>query len=154
MLEPGTAETTFLKELHRLRVRFMVVGMSAAVMQGSDRGTEDIDLWFSSLSDPNIDKAARAAGGIFAWRASPPMISGKDLDNIDIVRRCDGLGTFEDEFKHALEKKFFGVSVKVLPLARVIVSKEASGRPKDKAAIPSLKATLVAINASKIARER
>ena len=27
------------------------------------------------------------------------MISGPDLDNIDIVSKCDGLGSFEDEIR-------------------------------------------------------
>lgn len=142
---PTDAELTFLKELGFRKVRFMVVGMAAAVMQGSDRSTDDIDLWFSSLADPGIDEAARAAGGVFAWRANPPMITGKNLENIDILRKCDGLRTFDREYARALELEIFGVAVKVLPLERVIVSKEAYGRLKDKAAIPSLQATLVAI---------
>ena len=146
---PTDAELTFLKELSHRKVRFLVVGMAAAVMQGSDRSTDDIDLWFASLSDPGIDEAARAAGGVFAWRANPPMIVGKDLQNIDILRQCNGLRTFDREYDHALEIDLCGVAVKVLPLARVIISKEACGRLKDKAAIPSLLATLIAIRHSK-----
>jgi len=57
------AEVVFLEELGRRKIKFMVVGMSAAVIQGADLGTEDIDLWFSSLADPGLDEAARAAGG-------------------------------------------------------------------------------------------
>ena len=98
------AELTFLRELVSLNVKFMVVGMSAAVVQGSDRGTEDIDLWFASRSDPGIAKAASAAGGVFAWRANPPMISGKDLVNIDIVSKCSGLGSFEEEYQDASDQ--------------------------------------------------
>jgi predicted nucleotidyltransferase len=143
------AELIFLRELGRLGVKFMVVGMSAAVVQGSDRATEDIDLWFASRSDPGIGEAARAAGGVFAWRASPPMISGKDLANIDIVSKCSGLGSFESEYEAAVDVEILGVSVKALPIERVIVSKTAADRPKDRAALPSLRATLVAIKASR-----
>lgn len=143
---------TFLRGLGRLDVRFMVVGMAAAVMQGSDRGTEDIDLWFSSLSDPGIDKAARAAGGMFAWRNIPPAISGKGFEDIDIVWKCDGLRGFEVEYSKAVEGEILGVAVKALPLHRVIVSKEAADRPKDRAALPSLRATLIAIQATKKVR--
>lgn len=139
------AEIVFLAELGRHKVKFMVVGMSAAVIQGADLGTEDIDLWFKSLSDPGVDQAARAAGGILAWRASPPMITGRGLDHIDIVTRCDGLRSFDAEYAGALEAEVFGVKVRVLPLRRVIASKEAANRLKDKAVMPALKAALAAI---------
>lgn len=114
------AEVLFLRELARRKVRFMVVGMSAAVIQGADLGTDDIDLWFDSLSAPGIDEAARAAGGMIAWRASPPMITGKGLDHIDIVTRCDGLRDFNAEYAGALEAEAFGVKVKVRIPAIVI----------------------------------
>jgi hypothetical protein len=143
------AEIAFLKELARRRVKFMVVGMSAAVLQGADLGTEDIDLWFESLSDPGLDEAARAAGGMIAWRASPPMITGKGLDHIDIVTRCDGLRGFDAEYAAAIEAEAFGVKVKVLPLRRVIASKKAANRLKDKAVLPALKAALAAIKRTK-----
>ena len=143
------AEIVFLKELARRRVKFMVVGMSAAVIQGADLGTEDIDLWFESLSDPGLDQAARAAGGIIAWRANPPMLTGKGLDHIDLVIRCDGLRAFDVEYAAAIEAEAFGVKVKVLPLQRVISSKRAANRLKDQAVLPALKAALAAIKSAK-----
>lgn len=143
------AEIVFLKELARRRVKFMIVGMSAAVIQGADLGTEDIDLWFESLSDPRLDEAARAAGGVIAWRANPPMITGRGLDHIDLVIRCDGLRAFDVEYAAAIEAEAFGVKVKVLPLRRVISSKKAANRLKDQAVLPALRAALAAIRSSK-----
>jgi hypothetical protein len=143
------AEIVFLKELARRRVKFMVVGMSAAAIQGADLGTEDIDLWFESLPDPGIDEAARAAGGIIAWRANPPMLTGKGLDHIDLVIRCDGLRAFDVEYAAAIEAEAFGVKVRVLPLQRVISSKKAANRLKDQAVLPALRAALAAIKSSK-----
>ena len=143
------AEIVFLKELARRRVKFMVVGMSAAVIQGADLGTDDIDLWFQSLSDPGLDEAARSAGGMIAWRASPPMITGKGLDHIDIVTRCDGLRDFDTEYVGAIDAEAFGVKVKVLPLRRVISSKKAANRLKDQAVLPALKAALAAVRNTK-----
>jgi predicted nucleotidyltransferase len=148
----SAAEIKFLSELERRGARFMVVGMAAAIVQGADRGTEDVDLWFASRSDPSIDEAARAAGGSFAWRANPPMIVGKDLNNIDIVSKCSGLGSFEEEYEKAVDGEIAGVPVKMLPLERVIASKKAAGRPKDKIAIPSLEAALVALRSTKKGR--
>ena len=143
------AEIVFLKELGRRRVKFMVVGMSAAVIQGADLGTEDIDLWFESLSDPGLDEAARAAGGVIARRANPPMLTGKGLDHIDLVIRCDGLRAFDIEYAAAIDAEAFGVKLKVLPLRRVISSKKAANRLKDQAVLPALKAALAAIRSSK-----
>jgi hypothetical protein len=143
------AEILFLRELGRRKVKFLVVGMSAAVVQGADLGTEDIDLWFRSLADPGVDEAARAAGGLIAWRANPPLLTGKGLDRIDLVLRCDGLRSFDAEYAAAIESELFGVKVRVLPLRRVIASKEAANRAKDKAVIPALKAAEAAIRNSK-----
>lgn len=96
-----------------------------------------------------LDEAARAAGGMIAWRASPPMITGKGLDHIDIVTRCDGLRSFDAEYAAAIEAEAFGVRLKVLPLRRVISSKKAANRLKDQAALPALKAALAAIRNTK-----
>jgi hypothetical protein len=145
--EVSEAELTFLRELRRLRVRFMVVGMSAAIIQGAPSVTEDLDLWFPSLSDPKIDVAARTAGGVLAWRASPPTLSGRGLDHIDLVTRCDGLRSFDSEYVHAKDAKIFDVTVKALPIERVIASKRAANRPKDIAAMPALEATVAAMKA-------
>jgi hypothetical protein len=49
-------------------VRYLVVGMSAALMQGVRGSTEDVDLWFASLADERIAEAARSAGGFLVTR--------------------------------------------------------------------------------------
>jgi hypothetical protein len=67
------AERTFLAELARLGVRFMVVGMSGALIQGARGATEDIDLWFEDVTDVRIADAARASGGICAYAAVVAM---------------------------------------------------------------------------------
>jgi hypothetical protein len=43
----------------------MVVGLSAAVLQGANTATRDIDLWFEDTSDIRIEEAVREAGGIW-----------------------------------------------------------------------------------------
>lgn len=140
----GDAELVFLRDLVRAGSRFMVVGVSAAVLQGADAVTQDLDLWFHSLGDPAIANAARAAGGVFVTRTDPPMIAGDGLDRIDLVVRCQGLESFDREYASALDLTVTDFSVKILPLERVIVSKRAAGRRKDKAVLESLRAALVA----------
>ena len=45
-------ELRLLESSLRHKIRFMVVGFSAAALQGAPVVTEDIDLWFENLSDP------------------------------------------------------------------------------------------------------
>jgi hypothetical protein len=137
-------EVVFLRELIRSRSRFLVVGLGAAVLQGADAVTQDLDLWFHSLGDPAIAAAARKAGGAFVTRTSPPMISGEGLDRIDLVTHCDGLRTFDTEYKNAVDVRVADFSIKILPLERIIASKKAAGRPKDRAVLEALRATLAA----------
>ena len=144
-------EKQFLLELVANGVEFMVVGMSAADLQGANIGTQDVDLWFRRTSDSGLDRAARSVGCLFLWRADPPVLEGEELERFDVVNRCDGLGDFESEYAGAVDSDIEGVPVKLLPLARVIVSKRAANRPKDRVALPALRAALAA---SKIVESR
>jgi predicted nucleotidyltransferase len=138
------AERAFLRNLANAGVPFLVVGLGAAVLQGADASTQDLDLWFGSLADPRIAEAAAASGGVFAWRANPPMIAGSGLDHLDVVIHCHGLKAFDAEYAKAIDIELDGFAIKVLPLERVIASKKAAGRPKDKAALEALRAALAA----------
>lgn len=138
-------EFVLLRELLLAGAKFMVVGMGAAILQGADQATNDLDLWFESVSNPKVSEAARKAHGVFIWRSDLPMFAGKGIDHIDAVTHCDGLESFREEYKNALEIPFAGLILKVLPIDRVIASKVAAGRAKDKAVMPSLLAALAAI---------
>ena len=88
-------EIDLLQSLVESGVRFMVVGMGAAILQ------------------------------------SAPGVTFRD---------------FEEEYEQAVDVEIVpGLPVKVLPLERVLASKRAAGRPKDKAAIPMLKNAIKAI---------
>lgn len=140
----GEPELAFLRELTRAQSRFLVVGLGAAVLQGADTATQDLDLWFRSLGDPAIALAAAKAGGIFVTRSSRPMIAGEGLDRIDLVVHCDGLRSFDAEYENAIDLPIADFSIKTLPLERVLASKRAAGRPNDKAALEALRAALAA----------
>jgi len=138
------AELSFLRELSRNGSKFMIVGMSAAILQGADGGTKDIDLWFRTTSDGRLSDAASSVGGIFIWRANPPCLGGEELARVDLVNRMSGLDSFDVEYEGSVDCQIDDFVVKLLPLERIITSKRASARPKDKAALPSLRATLKA----------
>jgi predicted nucleotidyltransferase len=136
------SELAFLRELSLRGARFMVVGMVSAIMQGADTGTRDIDLWFATTSDVRLSEAALSVGGLFIWRANPPCLGGKELDRFDLVNQMNGLDDFESEYQQAIDCQIDDFQVKLLPLRRIIVSKQAAGRSKDLAALPALRAAL------------
>jgi hypothetical protein len=129
------AEIAFLRALDERGVRYLVVGMSAAILQGVPGTTQDVDLWFESLGDERIGEVARQVGGFFATRMSPPMLGGALGDRFDVVGHMSGLDSFDAEYGRAKTEVVSGVSVRVLPLERVAVSKRAAGRPKDALAV-------------------
>ncbi len=140
------SEQRFLRELNARGVRMIVVGMSAALLQGARGATEDIDLWFARPDDPGIGAAAEAAGGFYIsgnFGMRPPGLGGKGLgDRFDVVMHLDGLASFEQEWSGAERIDVEGVPLHVLPLARVLASKRAANRPKDLAQIPALEEAL------------
>jgi hypothetical protein len=134
-------EAAFLRALVRQKVDFMIVGLSAATLQGAPAVTQDIDLWFRDLSQPGLRKALDNVGGIFvpATAHTPPQLAGDAVALFDIVTHMHGLRSFEEEAKEAPSVTLGGVKVKVLPLARIIASKKALNRPKDRRVLPVLK---------------
>ena len=54
----NAAEAAFLAALDERGVRYLVVGMSAALMQGVRGSTDDIDLWFAAVGDERFRSSA------------------------------------------------------------------------------------------------
>ena len=82
-------ERRFLQELEARGVRYLVIGMTAAVLQGARGVTEDVDLWFERLDDAGIAEAARAVGGLWvsgSFGMRPPMLGGALGDRFDVDR--------------------------------------------------------------------
>lgn len=137
-------EIAFLKELKRRKVEFMIVGLSAAALQGAPVVTQDVDLWFRDLDDPNLPKALDAVDGILipSLGLNPPMLTGESVKLFDIVVNMHGLDSFDREIANAETIYIEGVGIKVLPLARIIKSKETLGREKDHIVMKVLKDAL------------
>ena len=139
-------EIRFLQELSRQRVKFLIVGLSAANLQGAPAVTQDIDLWFRNLADPGIHRALAKVGGMYVAPTAftSPMLAGKAVALFDIVLTMDGLCSFDKEYRSALKVRLGKATVRVLPLARIIASKRAANRPKDKLVLPVLEDALLA----------
>ncbi len=144
-------EERFLHELVRLKVDFMLVGLSAATIQGAPVVTQDIDIWFRDLTDPNIKVALKKVGGTFvpSFGHNQPMFAGEAVKLFDIVLNMSGLGPFGEERKYCLEVTLGKTKVPVLELERIIVSKKAANRPKDRLVLPVLEDALIAIQNKK-----
>ena len=149
-------EIAFLRELIRQGVPFMIVGLAAATLQGAFVVTQDIDLWFENLADPRITRALKKVGGSYIppSHLTPPIFAGKSVELFDIVTTMHGLEEFNREMERAVDVPLGSVTVKALPLERIIVSKESTGRQKDLLALPVLKGAAAAIKAKREKKKR
>lgn len=137
----------FLKELVRQKVEFMIVGLSAAALQGAPVVTQDIDLWFRALPDPGLERALKKVHGTYVppTARTAPMLAGKGIELFDIVLRMDGLDEFDEEKKRAIKVPLGRTKVLVLNLERIIASKQAAGREKDTIVLKVLSDALKAV---------
>jgi hypothetical protein len=144
------SELRLLEVLLRRDVHFMVVGLSAATLQGAPVVTQDVDLWFENLGEPKISQALQEVGAAYVppSHLNPPMLAGPGAELFDIVFRMDGLGPFADEIKNCLEIPVGAYKLKVLSLERILASKMAANRPKDQLTIPVLRDALLAMQAA------
>ena len=82
------SELRLLQILLKRKVRFMVVGLSAATLQGAPVVTQDVDLWFENLGEPKMSRALQEVGAAYVPPSinNPPMLAGKGAELFDIVR--------------------------------------------------------------------
>lgn len=129
----------------------MIVGLSAATLQGAPVVTQDIDLWFKDLSDPQLKKALDEVGAIYVppFGNNPPMFAGNSTELFDIVLNMPGLESFEEEIKNSKEVSLDDIKVRVLNLDRIILSKKTLGRKKDELVLPVLEDALLVLKSKK-----
>ncbi len=149
-------ELAFLRELVRQGVAFMVVGLSAAALQGAPAVTQDIVLWFKDLADPKLKKALERVGGLYIppTGTTPPMLAGRSVALFDIVLTMDGLEDFDTELATSVEIPIGHTKVRVLSLERIIVSKRAANRQQDRLILPVLEAAAAVHRDARRSRRR
>jgi len=137
-------EIAFLEALVTEGAEFLVVGLAAAALQGAPAVTQDVDLWFRSLPDQGLMRALAKVGASYLppTASTPPLLAGAGTELFDVVVHMHGLESFEKEAGQAVRMRIDRVDLPVLPLARIIASKKASGRPKDLSILPALEDTL------------
>lgn len=138
------AERALFAALRARGIKFLIIGLGAAVLEGAPVATQDLDLWFERIDGDQFSLAAQDAGGFWvpAFGLHPPAFGGDGLSRIDVVLTAQGLRRFADEYDSSVEREIEGVTIRILPLERVIASKRAAGRVKDAASLPALEATL------------
>lgn len=115
--------------------------MAAAILQGVEGTTRDIDLWL----DLPVRQYMRAIN--LSLRAGAQMLRNtvvelEDGTLVNFVYEVTGLKSFRTERREARTLRFHGMRIPVLPLTAIRRSKAAILRPKDLIHIEMINRTL------------
>src|SRR5260370_12104590 len=140
---------TLARALRMAKLEAIVIGNSASMLNGAPVTTQDIDLLIRSTK-PNRRKLggfAEEIGGTAPMRVSElskvEWIEGRLAVRVEIhFDRISGGLTFSSLRSRAQIVAVAEEKLVVAALADVIRSKQAAGRPKDRAVLPILRDTL------------
>ena len=130
-----------VQALRQEKIRFQVVGMSAAILQGCPSTTLDTDLWID-LPSRQYMRVLRLCQALGAIVRANTVVEFNNGSLVNFLYHVDGLFSFDREYRQARRIKWLGTTVAVLPLDRILHSKTVVGRPKDIAHLPLLKETI------------
>jgi len=130
---------------HRHGVRYLFIGKSGAILLGYPDTTQDADLFLEK--SPENGRAVVVAldelGFPLTAEQRAEIERGKDFVqlrqgpfDLDLVFAPDGIETFEEADRRGLTVE----GMRVCHIDDIIRSKEASGRVKDREALPRLSA--------------
>jgi hypothetical protein len=159
MTQPRFAEILRLLATHD--VEFIVVGMTAGILQGAPVTTLDLDVVHRRTPE-NVARLLHVLAGLDAvYRHDPRRLRPRESHLVSPGHQLlttthgdlDCLGTLGEGmgYEQLLEQTVAmdlvgGMTVRVLSLSALIDAKERAGRPKDLAALPVLRATLDELN--------
>jgi len=155
---PPLRARRILETLEAHQLEYVVIGGVAAVIWGSPRNTEDIDICPSDVTE-NLGRLAGALNELDARFRPPGLEKGLPPSRwddksfasftslslvtkhgwLDVWFRPDGTRGYRDLIEDAAEAEFRGVRVQVADLDDIIRSKAAAGRDRDLQAIPHLR---------------
>ena len=124
----------FLKALRQEKIDCILIGAMAAIEQGAPLMTLDHDFWvrLRECDYVRLLSIVQRQGGTVRAQAVYELREGTQ---VNAIFRPDGLRSFDIEWKISRWGKLENIPVKVLPLRRVIVSKQAANRDKDLAVL-------------------
>jgi predicted nucleotidyltransferase len=143
-----------LRLLAEQEVGFIIIGGVAAVLHGSSRLTQDLDIVYQR-SPQNLTRLVQALAEQSPYlRGAPPGLPFQwsvatlhmglnftletSVGPLDLLGEITGGGGYEDLLEHTIEVEVFGVRCRCLDLPALIRTKRAAGRPKDLEAIAEL----------------
>ena len=112
--------------------------MTAAIIQGAPCTTLDADLWVN-VPERQYMRLINFSLRLGATMVRQTVVALSDGKLVNFCYRLSGLPSFRAEQRRAKWFLWEGVRVRVLPLERVIHSKETAGRDKDLATLPVLR---------------
>jgi len=130
-----------LQTLRAERIRFILAGMSAANLQGVLAATIDVDIWIG-LPSRQYMRVINICRKLGATLRSQNKVYLSDDTPVDFIYEISGLTTFDKEYSRSNQVSFHGLRIPVLPLERIIKSKKAAARDKDKLHIILIRQTL------------
>ena len=151
-----------LEVLGRHEVAFIVVGVTAAVLQGAPVVTFDLDIVYLRSPENNARLLAaldeieahfrntpgrRIAPNQSHLESNGHKLLMTKLGPLDVLGALDPLTGYEQLVQHTVVLRVGDHDVRALGLERLIEEKERAGRPKDHAALPVLRATLARLKA-------
>jgi len=136
-----------LRTLTSGNVEFILIGGMAAIVHGSSRVTEDLDVVYSR-SPENLNRLVTAMTPLKPYlRGAPPGLPFlwdtrtlerglnftlvTSLGDVDLLGEIVGGGGYDDLRPHVVQIEVFGITCQCIGLDRLIVVKRATGRPKD-----------------------
>ncbi|MEM6822807.1 MAG: hypothetical protein AAF558_12810 [Verrucomicrobiota bacterium] len=133
--------TRLIDALRSEKIRFILAGMSAAVLHGVPGSTINTDIWID-LPQRSYLRLHKIIGNINGSMITKTAGFLEDDTLINFLFEVDGLRSFTAEWNHSKKLKFGGRFVPVLPLKRILKSKETLQRSKDLVHIQLIKQTL------------
>jgi hypothetical protein len=131
--------------LRAKNIRFQLIGMSAAVLQGVPVVTHDVDLWID-LPVRRYMAAVNTALSQGGAMIRNTVVELSDGMLVNFIYEVTGLGSFATELRKARVFKFHGCDIPVMPLESIRQSKLAVMRDKDPAHIHYIEETLRLLN--------
>jgi len=138
-------------------VEFVVVGMTAGILHGAPVTTVDLDV-VHRRSRENVERLLRVLAELDAvYRHDPRQLRPREshlvgpghqlltttYGDLDCLGTIDQDRGYEELLDQTVEMELAGGrTIRVLSLPALIEAKERSGRPKDLAVLPVLRATL------------
>jgi hypothetical protein len=154
---PSARFDEILEHLAAHEVDFIVVGMTAGILQGAPVTTVDVDI-VHRRTPANVARLLAALAALEAvYRHDARQLEPKEshlsgpghqllstrLGDLDCLGSIDEERGYEELLPKAEEMRLgSGQVIRVLNLPALIDAKQRSGRPKDLAALPVLRATL------------